>query len=937
MDYKNTLNLPQTSFPMKAGLPQREPEMLARWDEMGLYGLLRQQSAGRPKFILHDGPPYANGNIHMGTAFNKVLKDFIVKSRQMAGFDAVYVPGWDCHGLPIEYQVTKNLGDEACHKSQVDIRRRCRKYAEKYIDIQREEFVRLGVLGDWPDPYLTMKYSYEAAIAREFCRIYAGGGVYRSKKPVHWCMDCRTALAEAEVEYHDHKSKSIFVAFRLVDDLGPKYPELAGRDVSLVIWTTTPWTIPANLAVAANPELEYAAVEHEGKVYIMAARLAPLNMEAFGFQGWRVLCAVDPLDLEGKKARHPLYDRLSVGVLADYVTLEAGTGLVHTAPGHGREDYDTGRRYGLEPFAPVDDDGRFTAEAAPFEGQNVFEANEAIIAALRQAGALLAVEEISHSYPCCWRCKQPVIFRATPQWFISMEENDLRARSLKAIQNDVRWVPAWGRERIHGMIENRPDWCISRQRSWGVPITVFRCQGCGETVLTPEMAQKVVAAFEAEGADAWFTRSVAEILGELAVCPICGGHDLAKDNDILDVWFDSGCSQAAVLEAHPQLTWPADMYLEGSDQHRGWFHSSLLCAMATRGAAPYRQVLTHGFVVDGDGRKMSKSLGNVIAPQKVIDQYGAEILRLWVAAEDYTVDIRLSNDILKQLAEAYRRIRNTMRFMLGNLHDFDPQVHAVAPDQMGQMDRLMLHRLQELIGRVRKGYEDFAFHACFHGLHNYCVVDLSGFYLDVLKDRLYTRAPDDPARRAAQTVLYHTLSAMVRLAAPILSFTAEEVWDYLPGAKDMGQSVHMAALPQVEAALLDAELAGRWARLLELRGAVNKAMDLARKDKIVGNSLEAKLTLAAEGDLADFIAENAAVLQEITMVSQLELAPALANPTLKSEETPGLLIGVTPSGHQKCARCWTRLESVGQLPDLPELCERCAAVVRQVGLAADGA
>ncbi len=932
MDYKKTLNLPKTSFPMKAGLPEREPEMLSRWDAEDLYHMIRRQSEGREKFILHDGPPYANGHIHTGTAFNKILKDFIVKSRQMAGYDAVYVPGWDCHGLPIEYQVTKNLGDEACNKTTLEIRQRCRKYAEKFIDIQREEFIRLGVLGDWPDPYLTMKYAYEAKIAKEFCDIYASGAVYRSKKPVYWCADCRTALAEAEVEYHDHTSPSIFVAFKLLTDISGKYPELAGKDVSLVIWTTTPWTIPANLAVAANPELDYVAVEQGGKVYILAERLAPLNMDAFGLEGWEKLCSIDAADIEGVKAKHPLYDRESVGVLADYVTLDAGTGLVHTAPGHGREDYETGLRYGLDAYAPIDDEGRFLEDVEFFAGMQVFEANAKVVEKLREVGALLATEKITHSYPCCWRCKQPVVFRATPQWFISMEENDLRKRSLKAITDDVRWVPSWGRERIYGMIENRPDWCISRQRSWGVPITVFRCESCGESVLTPQMAEQVVKAFEAEGADAWFSKTPEELLGALAVCPICGKKQLAKESDILDVWFDSGCSQAAVLEEHPDLTWPADMYLEGSDQHRGWFHSSLLLAEATRQAAPYKQVLTHGFVVDGEGRKMSKSIGNTIAPEKIIKQYGAEILRLWVAAEDYTVDIRLSQDILKQLAEAYRRIRNTMRFLLGNLDDFDKAKHAVDPKAMDEMDRLMLHRLQTLIKKVRSGYDDYAFHTCFHALHNFCVVDLSGFYLDVQKDCLYTNATDDPARRAAQTVLFEVLMTMTTLMAPILSFTAEEIWDYIPGAKDIAPSVHMAPLPKADDSLLDAELAGHWDKLIAIRGEVNRALDIARKDKVVGNSLEAHLQLAAEGDIAGFIRDNAGKLQEITMVSQFEVADSIDDKAFASEEIKGLKVGISPSGHEKCARCWARLATVGQNKDLPDLCERCASVVEKLDL-----
>jgi isoleucyl-tRNA synthetase len=929
MDYKSTLNLPQTAFAMKANLPTREPEFLKRWQEMDLYARLREQSQGRPPYILHDGPPYANGYIHMGTALNKVLKDFIVKSRQMDGFNAVYVPGWDCHGLPIEHEVDKKLGAKKRQMDVLEIRQNCRAYAEKFIDIQRNDFIRLGVLGDWFDPYLTMKFPYEAIIAQEFARFYHNGSVYRSKKPIYWCNSCRTALAEAEVEYADHGSPSIYVAFPMVDDLSAQYPALKGLPTYLVIWTTTPWTIPANLAVALHPDFEYVAIEHGGKAYILAERLAPMCMEAFGFSDWRKIAQIDPRDLEHKKAKHPLYDRTSLAVLADYVTLEAGTGLVHTAPGHGREDYETGLRYNLEVYSPLDDGGRFTKDVEFFAGQEVFAANPQVVEKLQEVGALLATQKISHSYPHCWRCKKPVIFRATPQWFISMEENGLRQRSLAAIHDQVKWVPRWGRERIYGMIENRPDWCISRQRSWGVPIIVFKCDSCGETVLTPEMSDKVVAAFREQGADAWFAKTPGELLGEHAACPLCGSAELSKEHDILDVWFDSGTSHAAVLEDRDDLTWPADMYLEGSDQHRGWFHSSLLCAMGTRGKPPYKMVLTHGFVVDGEGRKMSKSVGNVIPPQQVIDRYGAEILRLWVAAEDYTDDIRISEEILKQLAEAYRRIRNTMRFMLGNLYDFDPATDGVDPAAMGEMDRLMLHRLEELTARLKRAYQEFAFHQVYQGLHNFCAIDLSGFYLDVLKDRLYTSAAKSPARRAAQTVLHRIVSSLVRLMAPLLSFTAEEVWDFLPGAKDQAQSVHLMGFPQEQPQLGAPELAERWERLLTVRGAVNKALDLARKDKIVGNSLEASLTLAGPADIMAFLADNQAALMEITMVSQLHLADDIAAPTLSAEEPAGLKVGIVPSPHDKCPRCWMRMADIGSDAGHPELCGRCATAVSQ--------
>jgi isoleucyl-tRNA synthetase len=908
---------------MKAGLQKMEPAMLERWEEMDLYQRLRDDAKGRTPYILHDGPPYANGHIHMGTAFNKVLKDIIVKSRQMSGFDAAYVPGWDCHGLPIEHEVDKKLGSKKRTMNQAEVRRECRAYAEKFIDVQREEFKRLGVLGKWEDPYLTMNYAYESITARELASFYQQGSVYRSKKPIYWCNSCRTALAEAEVEYHDHTSPSIYVAFRVLDDLSAKYPELAGREVYLVIWTTTPWTIPSNLAVAAHPDFEYSALGHQDKAYIMASRLGPLCMDTFGLQGWEKLTDIDPRDLEGIKAKHPLYDRESLGVLADYVTLDAGTGLVHTAPGHGREDYETGLRYGLEAYSPLDDGGRFLPEVGMFAGQEVFEANPNVVQALKDAGALMASEDITHSYPHCWRCKKPVIFRATHQWFISMETGDLRQKALKAITDEVSWVPKWGRERIYGMIESRPDWCISRQRAWGVPIIIFTCRQCGQPLLTKEMADHVVDLFAKEGADAWFARPIEDLLPAGTVCPECGATEFKREKDILDVWFDSGTSQAAVLRERPELRWPADLYLEGSDQHRGWFHSSLLCAVGLHGEPPYHKVLTHGFVVDGDGRKMSKSLGNVIPPKKVIDRYGAEILRLWVAAEDYTDDIRISEDILKQLAEAYRRVRNTMRFMLGNLTDFDPAKDQVDPAAMGEMDRLMLHRLQELIRRLKQGYQDFAFHTVYHALHNFCVVDLSGFYLDVLKDRLYTSAPNSAARRAAQTVLYRLLDAMVRLAAPLISFTAEEVWDYLPGAKAQADSVHRMAFPEVDEALLDAGLAERWETLLTIRMAINKALDTARKEKIIGNSLEAAVEIKGEGGHYNFIRENVAIFQEVMMVSEIRFVDALDRELIKNKGDGTFRVDIKPTDLPRCARCWNRVPTVGQDPEHPEICDRC--------------
>ncbi|MFC1789264.1 isoleucine--tRNA ligase, partial [Thermodesulfobacteriota bacterium] len=777
MDYKKTLNLPKTEFPMKARLANREPEQLRSWEENGLYEKIRQSSLGRDPFILHDGPPYANGHIHIGTALNKILKDIIVRSRQMSGFDAVYVPGWDCHGLPIEHNVEKELGAEKFKMTQAEIRRACRTYAEKFIDIQREEFKRLGVMGEWETPYLTMNYAYEATIAHECSKFALDGSLFRSKKPIYWCCSCQTALAEAEIEYHDESSPSIFVKFPVQDDLSDQIPGLAGKNVFVVIWTTTPWTIPANLAIALHPDFTYAAVDTKnGEVLILAREMVEGCMKSFGFSDFSILAEMGSDSLERKKCRHPLYDRESLIILGSHVTLEAGTGCVHTAPGHGSEDYEVGLLYDLEAYSPVDDTGCFTPEADPFGGRFVFEANSDIVAKLQENGALVLREEIEHSYPHCWRCKKPVIFRATPQWFISMDKTGLRKNALEEIDK-VEWIPRWGRERIYGMIENRPDWCVSRQRAWGVPIALFYCEKCESLYLNEAIFQRIYKLFQEHGADIWFEKNVKELLPEDVVCDTCGNNTFVKEDDILDVWFDSGVSHAAVLEDRSNLKWPADLYLEGSDQHRGWFHSSLLTAVGTRGRAPYESVLTHGFVVDAKGKKMSKSLGNVVAPEAVIKKHGAEILRLWVSASDYRDDIRISENILKQLSDAYRRIRNTSRFMLGNLFDFDPSKDMFSYESMPEIDRFALHRLQELIERTRNAYNAYEFHTIYHTLYNYCIVDLSAFYLDILKDRLYTSPPGSSERKSAQTVIYILLDSLSRIMAPILAFTAEEIDD----------------------------------------------------------------------------------------------------------------------------------------------------------------
>ncbi len=930
MDYKKTLNLPSTAFPMKADLSRREPQILEKWYSENLYGFLRKQSAGRKKFILHDGPPYANGNIHIGTALNKILKDIIVRSRQMAGTDAVYVPGWDCHGLPIEHNVDKQLGDKKADMTTVQIRRRCREYAEGFIDVQRSEFKRLGVLGLWDDPYLTMAYAYEADIVRECGKFADNGALFRGKKPVYWCNSCRTALAEAEVEYEDASTPSVFVAFPVEEDLSSIIPELKGKAVSVVIWTTTPWTLPANLAIALHPDFEYAAVEASGKVYILAKDLAESCMKAFGFDEYSILARFNAKILENRKARHPFYDRDSIITLGNHVTLEAGTGCVHTAPGHGREDHEVGLQYGLETYSPVDDRGCFTEDVGFFAGKFVFKANAEIVEKLKSDGTLLKTETLSHSYPHCWRCKKPVIFRATPQWFISMDKTGLRKKALEAI-DQVTWIPKWGRERIYGMIENRPDWCVSRQRSWGVPIVAFYCKDCGALINDKDTVEHVALLVEAHGADVWFERDEAGLLPQGFVCPQCGKADFEKETDILDVWFDSGVSHAAVLARRESLSWPAQLYLEGSDQHRGWFHSSLLTAVGTRGRAPYEAVLTHGFVVDENGRKMSKSLGNIVAPKEVIDKYGAEILRMWVSATDYRDDIRISENILKQLVDAYRRIRNTWRFILGNLGDFDPQKHSVSKDAMPEIDRYAMHRLQKLIRRSRTAYEEYEFHAVYHALHNFCAVDLSAFYLDILKDRLYVNAPESEDRRSAQTVLHHLIEAMVRLMAPVMAFTAEEAWEYLPQVPEREPSVHAAQFPQVDESFLDDDLASRWDLLRRVRADVTKALEQARSEKLVGHPLDAAVTLYAQKDLYEKLLPYADELKTVFIVSQADLKQEPApEGALAAGTVEGLYIGVGRALGEKCVRCWVYDTSVGSNANHPGVCSRCCTALGQL-------
>ncbi len=974
MDYKDTLNLPRTDFPMRANLSAKELDFLKTWKELDLYGLLRARGEGKEKFILHDGPPYANGHIHIGHALNKILKDIIVKAKTMEGFDAPYVPGWDCHGLPIELQVDKDLKGKKDSMPPGEFRGHCREYAKKFVEIQRDEFIRLGVIGDWHNPYLTMNYPYEAAIVREFGKFVGNGGVYKGKKPIHWCASCVTALAEAEVEYADHTSKSVYVKFKLDGTLADwaekknpaaketlkKIQEIAGeKPVYAVIWTTTPWTLPANLALSVHPEFEYVIIEVDElssgkKEFLIVANdllgpflqitlnstSVPIKLDdrrtiEFSRYGTRIISKVRGAYLEGLNFQHPFLDRLSPVLVGEHVTLDAGTGIVHTAPGHGQEDFEIGQRYGLDIYTPVDDHGKFTDDVKFFAGRHVFKADDAIIEKLKEVGALLAMEKISHSYPHCWRCKNPVLFRATEQWFISMEKNNLRRNALEYI-NKIKWVPEWGIDRIRGMIENRPDWCISRQRSWGVPITIFQCAGCGERLMDEEIVGHVANLMEKEGADIWFTKDANELLPGGTKCPKCGGGEFKKESDILDVWFDSGVSQAAVLKKRPELGWPADLYLEGSDQHRGWFQSSLLTSVGTVGKAPFVSVLTHGFTMDGNGKKMSKSKGNVIAPQKVIDQYGAEILRLWVSASDYTEDVRISDEILKRLSEAYRRIRNTARYILGNLYDFDPAKDAVPYKDMPELDRWALHRLQALNKKIRQAYNDSQFHLIYHNLHNFCAVDMSAFYLDVLKDRLYTEKPGGILRRSAQTAMHEILSGMTRLMAPVLSFTAEEVWGFLPGA-EKEKSVHLASFPEMHEEWTDDELEARWDRILAIRGEAALELEKLRADRVIGHSLDAKVEIYVNKDWYDFLQNYTNDLASIFIVSEINLhVPDEYDEALTkrlNDRNRGIckrfhefFFEASPAEGVKCERCWQIKKDVGSSTAHPTLCGRCAGV-----------
>jgi isoleucyl-tRNA synthetase len=921
-DWKDTCNLPRTAFSMKANLATTEPETVARWDAMDLYGKIRGVRKGAPTYLLHDGPPYANGEIHMGHALNKILKDLVVKSHNMLGFDAPYIPGWDCHGLPIELKVDRELGPKKKQMSTADFRRACRAYAEKYVDIQRRDFKRLGILGTWDDPYKTLKFEYQAAIVRALGKFVEKDMVYKGKKPVHWCTHCRTALAEAEVEYEPHTSPSVYVEFPLSDDskgeLASRVPALANQSVSVIIWTTTPWTIPHNLAIAFHPEFEYGAYDVDGKAVIVAKDLAKAVGEKVGKSFDTLLATFTGSAMERLVFRHPLYERDSLGVLGDYVTLDAGTGAVHTAPGHGADDYKTGVRYGLEIYAPLDAGGHYNETVELFAGLKVWDANPKVEAALKERGRLWHREDFDHQYPHCWRCHNPVIFMATSQWFISMESQQLRDRALKSI-DETRFIPDWGKARIHGMIANRPDWCISRQRTWGVPIPAMDCTKCGTPVLTKALVDKAASVFDVYGADAWYERPVEEFVPEGMTCASCGGTDFEREGNILDVWFDSGSSHEAVLPFREHHQWPADIYLEGSDQHRGWFHSSLLVGVGTRGRAPFNQVLTHGFVMDEHGRKMSKSLGNTTAPQDVIKQSGSEVLRLWVSMVDYRYDINIGKEVLSRAVENYRKFRNVIRVLTANLYDFDPKDDSLPAATLLEIDRWALAKYADAAEKIVKAYEDYDYPAIFQAANHLITVDLSAFYVDVTKDRMYTFGAKSEARRSGQTAMFIIVDGLARLLAPILSVTMDELWLLLPGQRE--ESVHMALFPRDLEQWKDATLLERWTKLADVRNQVNLQLEEKRKDKTIAGNLSARVVLEANGDTAKLLSDYESFLPTLFGVSEVDL---------KSVET-GLQtrLQVERATGTKCDRCWRFVSEVSAEPERTGLCPRCVEALAE--------
>ena len=918
IDYNATMNLPKTDFPMRAGLPQREPEMIKKWQDEELYQKLMEKNKDLPLYVLHDGPPYANGDIHMGTALNKVLKDIIVKYKNMSGFKAPYVPGWDTHGLPIELKAMKKVGVENIH-SAIELRKVCQEFAEYYVDVQRREFMRLGSIGDYFRPYLTFQHKHEAEQIRVFGEMAKKDFIYKGLKPVYWCPECKTALAEAEIEYEEDSCHSIYVKFKVEDEQGKLAPLATELDKTyFVIWTTTTWTLPGNLAICLGPDYEYVAVKANGEYYIMAKELVESAMKAAKIEEYTVSeNSLKGKDLEYIVYKHPFIDRTGLVIVGDHVTLESGTGCVHTAPGHGVEDFEVCvNHYPEIPIiVPVDGDGKLTEEAGEFAGLTTNEANKAIYAKLVELNALFTSEKIIHQYPHCWRCKSPIIFRATEQWFCSVD--GFKEDACKAIDS-VQWIPEWGGDRIKGMVTDRSDWCISRQRTWGVPIPIFYCKDCGKIIINEETIEAVASIFEKEGSDAWFKYEASEILPEGFKCE-CGCTEFTKDNNIMDVWFDSGVSHAAVCDEEHGLAWPADLYLEGADQYRGWFQSSLLTSVASKGGAPYKAVCTHGWVVDGEGKAMHKSLGNGVSPDEVTEKFGADILRTWVASSDYHADIRISGDILKQLSDVYRKIRNTARFILSNLNDFDPDKDSVAVENLEGIDKWALARMDEILEKCKAAYDKFDFHIVYSAIRDFCTTDLSNFYLDILKDRLYVEKFDSESRRAAQTVIYNILRGMTLCLAPILSFTAEEIWGYLPrSAKDDAGSVFFNQIPEKSGIAADEEFMAKWEKIDELRDIVNKALEEARAQKLIGKSLEAKVTLNCGRDWYEFAKSAEADLVSAFIVSAVEIV---------NSEFDGVDVKVEVAPGEKCERCWTHSHTVGQNPEHPTLCARCAEIV----------
>jgi len=925
-DYNKTVNLPQTDFPMRASLPAHEPEMLKGWYEKDIYHKMIARNEGKPRFILHDGPPFSNGYIHMGTAMNKCLKDFIVRYKNMSGFCAPYVPGWDNHGMPIESAIIKQNKLDRKKMSIPEFRNACRDFATNFVNIQREQFKRLGVLGEWDKPYLTMAPSFEAEEVKVFGKMYGKGYIYRGKKPVYWCCHDETALAEAEIEYADDSCKSIYVKFRVTDDLGKlsKYSDL--KNTYFVIWTTTTWTIPGNLAICLNADLTYVlAKSPDGEVYILAKELMDRVAKAASVGSFEVLCEMKGSEFEMMHAKHPLYDRESLVINGEHVTLDAGTGCVHTAPGHGREDYEVGLKYGLEIYSPLDDAGRFLPTVQFFAGLNVFEANPKVIEKLEEVGALLRQAKIKHSYPHCWRCKNPIIYRATDQWFCSVDA--FKDEAVKTCEN-VTWLPEWGHDRMISMVRERADWCISRQRQWGLPIPVLYCEDCGEPLCTAETIAIISKIFGEKGSNAWFSMDASEFMPEGQVCTKCGGNRFTKGTDTLDGWFDSGSTHFASLEHDNPSDWPADLYLEGADQYRGWFQSSLLTSVATKGSAPYKAVLTHGWTVDGEGKAMHKSLGNSVLPDELIPKYGADLMRLWASSADYRVDMRCSDAIFKQLSDTYLKIRNTARFMLGNLNGFDPDSRVKFAD-MEALDKWAMVRVNKLTERCIAAYEAYEFYNVIHAIHKFCVMDMSNFYLDIIKDRLYCEKRDSLLRRSAQSAMYGILDAMVRLLAPILAFTSNEIWVSMPHEHSANpEHVMLNDMPGINPAyVFDSDTEARFDAIIALRDDVNKALELARNEKTIGKPLEAKITLfVSDGAKAAFEKIAAMPLSTLFIVSETEIVYGEGE-GYSGDEFRGVTVKVEPCTAPKCARCWTHSEHVGENPQYPELCPRCAAAL----------